>query len=417
MTPDPVFPVSASPRLRVFGGLLRSLLLLGLPFAVSAEPFHVYLTWQDSLSRTMTVNFHTRADDAAEASVVCYDLVSHEGDSRAYAFQARGAHHRIAGLPDQRDIHVVELANLRPDTTYYFVAGDPGTGFSAEKRFRTLPEGDEPIRFVTGGDMGVGQRATRLLKRAAATDPAFVLIGGDIAYVNGDLTKASIWDRWLDTWENLMVTRDGLTIPLIAAIGNHETNKSEGPPEVKAPFYYGLFAQGGRGYFSRSLGGHAALLALDSGHTAEHAGDQATWLEGELKAHHRVPFTFACYHVPLYPSHRVYDGDYSDRGRKSWGPLFDRFHLTAGFENHDHTFKRSRLLRDGKPDPAGTLYLGDGCFGREPRTVDAETRWYLVDQRSEAHFWQVDVAPGGVVYQAVNDRGLILDVALSPRPD
>lgn len=393
------------------------LLLLAATWPLQAAPFHVYLTWQDDPSRTMTVNFHTRADDAVRTSVVCFDVVSRGGDPRAYGFQATGTRHAIPGLPDRRDIHTVELPNLRPDTTYYFIAGDPEGGFTAERHFRTLPDGSEPIRFITGGDMGVGTLANQLMKRAAAVNPAFALIGGDLAYANGDLSRVDLWDRWIDAWENHMVGHDGRLIPIIAAIGNHETNKTNGPPAVKAPFYYGYFAQGGRSWFSRPLGAHAALLVLDSGHTAEHAGEQAAWLDRELTRLHRVPFTFACYHIPLYPSHRAFDGEGSRLGRQHWGPLFDTHRLTAAFENHDHTFKRSHLLRGGMPDPQGTLYLGDGCFGRDARKVDAVRRWYLVEQRSEAHFWQVDVSPGGVVYQAINQDGRILDVTLSGRPD
>lgn len=363
------------------------------------------------------VNYHTRAEDGAPASEVCYDVVSRGGDPGAYAFRARGARKKIPGLPDARDIHAVELPNLRPDTTYYFVAGDSVTGYSPERLFRTLPDGNEPIRFVTGGDIGVGELANRLMTRAAALDPAFALIGGDLAYANGRLTNAPLWDRFLDAWETRMVGREGRLIPFVAAIGNHETNTNTSPPEVRAPFYYGYFAQGGRSYFSRPIGGNAVLLVLDSDHTAEHGGPQKKWLGEELQRHHRVPFKFACYHVPLYPSYRPYDGSGSKLGREHWGPLFDTHRLTAAFENHDHSFKRSRLLRDGKPDPAGTLYLGDGCFGRDPRKVDPVLRWYLVRQETRAHFWCVDVSPGGVVYQAVDDQGRIFDVALSEPPE
>lgn len=393
--------------------------LLALWFALAvalqsvAQPLHTYLTWQETdTSTTMTVIFHTKK---ASPSRVHYDTVSRNGDADAYANSAQGASHTIPDLPAERFVHVVNLTGLEPGTTYYFVAGSDSGGYSEEQKFRTIPAGDMPVRFVTGGDMDVFNYAKELLGHAGKTSPHFGLIGGDIAYVNGRVQGYKKWDRWFDNWEENMVTPEGHMIPMVLAIGNHEVNGAYNQPKTNAPFYYGYFAQDPEPYFARTFGGNTVILTLDTGHTVAHDGVQKEWLDATLAKYQDKRWKFACYHIPLYPSHRAYDGVPSRLGREHWGPLFDKYGLTAGFENHDHTHKRSKLLKDNEVHPDGVLYIGDGCFGVSPRDVDEERRWYNEAASSTPHFWLVDVTRDKVAYYAVDQTGNVFDKTESAR--
>jgi hypothetical protein len=118
---------------------------------------------------------------------------------------------------------------------------------------------------------------------------------------------------------------------------------------------------------------------------------------------------FAVYHQPLYPAHRDFNGSEAVAGRKYWAPVFDEHHLTAAFEHHDHVFKRSKLIKNNAISPDGTLYLGDGCFGQDPRSVNTTTPWYLEKASSTAHFWVVDVLKDGVRFRAVDTDGKVFD--------
>ena len=140
-----------------------------------------------------------------------------------------------------------------------------------------------------------------------------------------------------------------------------------------------------------------------------HAAQRVQGVESRLQKYKKVKHKFAIYHVPLYPAHRSYDGGMSKKGREHWAPLFDTYALTTAFENHDHVLKRSKLLKNNKPDADGTLYLGDGCFGMGPRSVDKEMRWYLDVAESKPHFWDVKVTKKGVSYEAVGVNGETLD--------
>jgi len=390
-------------------GFLTAFLSL-LALTVSAAPRHVYLTWQGDTSRTITVNYQTL--EPAETSTVYFDTKPRNGHCNEYRHSASGTVHQLPGLADERRIHWVELRNLTPGQTYYFIAGDPQHGFTAERKFRTLPTGSQSLRFVVGGDMGISSDVATLLQQSAKLSPAFGVVGGDIAYAGDLLKEFSKWDAWLDHWETNMVTPTGYTIPMVLALGNHETRSRLAPAMTNAQFYFSYFAQEPeRSYYSRTFGKNVALLLLDSGHVSLHEGAQAAWLDDQLSAFRKVPTKFAVYHVPLYPCVRAYDGGDSIRGRQTWLPLFDQYHLTAAFEHHDHAFKRTQLLRENKLDPQGTLYLGDGCWGMGARKVDPELRWYEAKAASIQHFWCVDVSrKNKVEYRAINKAGQVFDV-------
>src|SRR5690606_14044183 len=115
--------------------------------------------------------------------------------------------------------------------------------------------------------------------------------------------------------------------------------------------------------------------------------------------------------VPLYPSNRSYEGHWSALGRQHWLPLFDRHELTVGFENHDHTYKRSHRLRNNQVvAEGGTLYLGDGSWGRQARPITKGGRWYLHQAAQVLHFWLVELDREEIVYRAIDHRGRTIDV-------
>lgn len=377
----------------------------------SAEPLHVFLTYSGAPETSIDIN--VLMDEKTGSVDVYYDSQSRSGSPAEYQHHLKATYHRsLMELADDRAIYVAALTGLEPGAEYYFVTGDPEDGFTKEKKFRTLPGGNAALRFVNGGDMGVDNLAVKLLKLAAKEDPDFAVIGGDIAYENGLLGEFRLYDRWLSNWEENMVTRDGRMIPIVAAIGNHETNDYESDEdEPRAPWYMGLFGrQGDEPYYARRFGDRMVLFCLDSGHLRPHDGAQTEWFVQELEKHKDVPYKLAAYHVPLYPAHRAYEGGGSVAGREHWGPIFDQYRLTVGMEHHDHVFKRSKPLRGNQVSEDGTVYIGDGSFGRAPRTVDPELRWYLEAQKSAAHFWVVEITTNeGLRFKAIDDNGDTID--------
>ncbi|MGZ0655112.1 purple acid phosphatase family protein [Coraliomargarita sp. W4R72] len=399
-------------RLRV-SRLLPTLAMATCALFLQAAPQHLVFTYQADPSTSLTANWQNIGEDISvsdEASIY-YDTISRAGEAAAYTHTKSVQASKIEGLND-RVIYHASLNDLKPATTYYLIVGNAQQGFSQEVKVRTLPGDESPLHFVTGGDMGTSEATRTLLHHAASHDPQFAVIGGDIAYANGNLKSVGSWDQWLNFYTEEMKTSTGLQIPLVLAVGNHEVQGSYNKPKTHAPFYFGFFAQDTEhSYFSIKFSPHFALLVLDSGHVATHAS-QSEWLHGELESYQDIPHVAAVYHVPLYPSHRDLMDWYSYEGRTHWGPLFDEFNLTVAFENHDHSFKRSHLMKYGAPtsDGTGTLYLGDGCWGREPRGIDFMERPYLAKSGSIQHFWVVDASAEAMKYQAIDIDNKVFDV-------
>lgn len=402
-------------RSRVIGIPLAFVLAALVPLCAFAEPMNMYLTFGEDTARQMVLHYQLKGDsDDSGAPVVYFDTQSRDGEPDSYAQSAQGVKLETIDLPAERTVIEVALDGLEPNATYYFVAGDEERGHSEERSFRTLPADDTPLRFVTGGDMGVSPSAAKLLEQGGKLDPMFCAIGGDLAYVNGELWQYRTWDRWFENYDEFMRAPDGRMIPIFAAIGNHETNDFDTTnPAIVAPFYdmyFGRSQSDSKTYFSRMFGSETLMIALDSGHVVPHGGEQSAWLAETLDANSDVPYIFSIYHVPLYPSHRDYEGSGSVMGRVHWEPYFLAYDITAGFENHDHKLKRTKRMKMGEAAEDGVLYIGDGCFGVSPR--DSETtgkRPYLDVDVPKGHIWLVEVGAENVHYRAYGEEGDLLD--------
>jgi hypothetical protein len=193
----------------------------------------LYLMWQSDPATTMTVNW--------------VDL--HLGSSLELHYRrvgetpwgkATGVKFAIADTTMQG--RRVELKNLLPDTNYEFNIGKPIAKPAEGWRFRTMPRDlNRPVRFVTGGDMmHTRQKLDKANGNAAALDPDFALIVGDLAYANG--VSSHRWVDWLKSWMEKAVSPDGRLIPMVIGIGNHEVKGGyNGKIPEDAPFFYSLF--------------------------------------------------------------------------------------------------------------------------------------------------------------------------------
>lgn len=387
--------------------LVLALVSMALLTGCATRSPHVYLTWQDDPRTTMTVNY--LSPDPIAGIELHYDTESRAGTGEAYRYTASGEAGTIPGLEDRRYVYHVEARDLEPGTLYHFVLGKDGAPLTEELRFRPLPPADAPVRFISGGDMTILPRAHQLTRLAGSKNPMFGLIGGDMAYANGEPGNAWMWDRWLAMWEKNMVGADGELIPMVLAAGNHEVNDLDDPPEARAPFYYGYFPQGGLPYFTMRPREDTVIIVLDSGHTVPHDGPQVEWLEETLKEYQDLRNTIALYHAPLYPSYRDIEDGRAENGREHWLPLFDQYGLRVALENHDHTFKRTKVLKNHEVAEEGTVYLGDGSFGVNPRHIPEPGRWYLEKASGTPHFWLVEIDDSGMHFEAISHADDVLD--------
>lgn len=372
---------------------------------------NVFLTWQHDPTTTVTIQW-IGPDKGADPGL---RFVRREGTDWQPA--------KTAIRPYQgTDLKVfrTELSGLAPGTEYKFQIGEN----TPERRFRTMPaKVTNTFTFVSGGDAGIGEHAVNSNKIAARQDPYFALVAGDLAYDNGRSPETFL--KFLENYSRHMTDSQGRLIPLIAAIGNHEVNGSYKTQRKDATSYLsvfdGFYAE--RTFGVMDIGDYLSLVLLDTDHIAPIGGEQTEWLAKTLAERQDRPHLIVANHVPAYPSYRSPDGGMGRLGtgeeqRKFWCPLFEKFNVDLVLEHHDHTFKRTHPLTDGRYDKNGVLYLGDGSWGklRVPKTP--EQRPYLAKVSEAYHVTTHRLEGDERFHVALEDTGKVADVTMtkSKRP-
>ena len=358
-------------------------------------PESFLLTWQRDPSSTMTIDWHpTSGTDA----ILEYRLLGEQEWIRI-----EGDDVQIPGI--DRTFRRSELTGLQPDQRYEFRFNEEPPVY----QFRTMPDQlTRPIRFVAGGDLlhrvhWMRNTAASVMSTDWADDLDFAVIGGDLAYTDGDPLRVGRWFDYFQIWAEEMVTSDNRAIPHIAAIGNHEVRRgyihAYSPEEYMQPDfvqreapYFSTFIPfpGADSFGVLDFGDYLSLFLLDSGHSAFIDGEQTEWLHRALHQRGHVRHLVPVYHVPAWPSVRDFDGYVISQVRGLWVPLFEEYGVRLAFEKHDHTYKRTHPIRNGQIDDSGIHYIGDGAWGvstRQIRTDDEGNRpWYLAEADSLRHF-------------------------------
>ncbi|MGC4007498.1 MAG: hypothetical protein QM811_31995 [Pirellulales bacterium] len=149
----------------------------------------------------------------------------------------------------------------------------------------------DAIHFISGGDCGVNPHAVANNIQAARQDPAFAVIGGDLAYDNGKSVETQPRRSCGTTAEHMVdagrpAHPDGRLHR--QPRGRRRLQQDHAP---RRPFFYalfdGLFPE--TGYATLDFGDYLSLVLLDTGHTTPIAGYQTDWLEKTLKARVRPP--------------------------------------------------------------------------------------------------------------------------------
>jgi hypothetical protein len=375
----------------------------------SFEPSALFLTWQKDPTTTMTIQWIGDEKDVANRPI-------HYAKEGAKLWQTQAGTARPFPMTD-RWIFRTELTGLEPGSDYRFRVGHD----SAEERFRTMPsKANNTIHFVSGGDSGIGQHAVQTNHVAAAQSPMFVVMGGDIAYENAK--SPAIFYQFLKNYSRDLRDDQKRLIPLLGCLGNHEVNGGYGRTRKEAPFFYsvfdGLFSE--TGYASLDFGDYLSLIFLDTNHTSPIEGAQTDWLAKTLKEREEFPTVFVYNHVPSYPSVRPYKLANGEEGtgagsRKHWVPLFERYNVDAVFEHHDHAFKRTHPLLDGRINDNGIVYLGDGSWGQIRRPDPPEKRPYLAVTHQAYHSSVHRIEGRERFHVALSDVGRVVDVCVTSK--
>lgn len=324
------------------------------------------LVWStDNTATTMTVGW---CQPSGNSPVVCYgtsDLGTnwslypnqHAPDRSVDSYL--GMNHRFA-----------RLANLLPNTNYYFVIKD-SDGVSNRYWFRTLPaDPTMPLSVIAGGDSRNNQvprqNANLLVSKIR---PHFVAFGGDMV----ELGTSGEWQGWMDDWQ-LTISPDGRMYPVVVARGNHELDNG---------ILHSMFDTPSTDmYYALTFGGN--LLRLYTLNTEiVVSGTQGLWLVNDLETHPDLQWKIAQYHRSTRPhttSKSNIEAQY-----EAWSVPFYQHGVQLVVECDAHVVKNTYPIRptytDGheegfiRDDCRGTVYIGEGCWGAPLRSNNYIRNW------------------------------------------
>ena len=368
-------------------------------------PASLFLTWQGDPTTSVVVQWVGEEDQDAEIRFGRYKK------SRDQAAKAK-----IRDFPGtELKVHRFELTGLSPGEEYEFSLGERGP----RRRFRTMPaKANDVIQFVSGGDSGIGSHALANNRLAAKQEPYFALIGGDLAYDNGAAPKLFL--KFLENYGTTMIDPEGRCIPMLSCLGNHEVQGGYRATRDKGASYFSVFD----GFYSDTtygvfdVGDYLSLVLLDTNHVSPIEGEQTDWLAKTLADRQERPHLIVANHVPAYPSAREAFKANGEPGtgagnREHWSPLFEKYNVDVVLEHHDHTFKRSHPMKDGRIDENGVLYLGDGSWGLIRPLQPPEKRPYLAKAASSYHIAVHRLEGDKRFHVALAESGRVGDVCMT----
>jgi hypothetical protein len=360
-------------------------------------PKQIMMNWQDDMQTTMTVTWRT--DAALDPVRLRYRP---EGTAGEYV--------DVAGVSETFEltsawINSAELKGLAPGTRYEVLI--PHETHPEIFSFATLPALPKRIEFVAGGDThvqrlpGSRERRRALHAAAAAMDPHFVLVAGDLWY--GHWNYEGWVDWFFDDWHDRMSTRDGRRLPLVPVEGNHDglqyywqDGVDPNDPKSNDPFFFNRFKlPGEQRYYTLRSGADLAIIVLNSDHSAPMAGEQTAWLEQALQDNQDARWIVVTSHLGPYPR-KCKDQGREKWMRDHWVPLCEQYGVDLYIHGHDHDYKQTYPIRNGQIDEAhGITYLGGGAMAERLSTKTFDGEWYLREDELSYNFYRISLMGTG----------------------
>ncbi len=323
------------------------------------QPQRIALSWERDPATSQSVSWRTvrQLDNAAG------QVVRVKGWARSFEDSARTVKARSAEIKTQTGAvythYNVRFDGLEPGVRYAYRVGCE-EHWSEWNLFRTAGTDSEAFSFFYLGDVqnDIRSEVAPLLRAMYADEPQsrFIVFAGDL--VNRGL-EDSDWAEFFEAFGFIV-----RMTPLIAAPGNHDTNKEmlddRGNRRVD-PLYLAHFAFPQDGpeadpfkETAYTLDYQCArIIVLNS--NAFNDDRQVRWLESVLTAP-RKPWTIVLFHHPVYSTGSERD---NKELRATLAPLFEKYGVDLVLQGHDHYYGRTgKILQEqiAAADAAAPVY-------------------------------------------------------------
>jgi acid phosphatase type 7 len=285
----------------------------------------------------------------------------------------------------------------------------------------------KPYRFVAFGDIGAETLdQKKLAQQAYLANPDFVVVTGDIVYERGLISeyRSKFWPIYnaekVDTAGVPLMRK----IPMIAAVGNHDTDTRDLDkfPDALAYYYYWeqplngpkgeeggklvpnliasdankevFLAGAGDGYLKMANYsfdyGNAHWTVIDANPYVDFTDKTfQDWVANDLAKSKDATWHFVMFHHPGFNSSIEH---YEQQHSRLLSPIFESGKVDVVFNGHVHNYQRSFPLTF-KPFGKGTLMVG-GKDGKTIRGRVVNGTWKL-DKTFDG---KKNTTPKGIIY-------------------
>jgi len=261
-------------------------------------------------------------------------------------------------------IYTSHITNLTAGTEYEYRIS-VGKRQSAWMEFKTEPESTSFKALIFGDSQSLDYKDWAKTAQTAWEkngDAAFFVNMGDLVDNGQDEWQ---WNAWFNGGAKLFAA-----IPIVPVMGNHETYSLDWKM-AKPDYYLSLFALPANGLaglerfaYSYDYGDvHFIVLNTQLNELQEWYPDlleqQQRWLAKDLsKTQKRWKVVLMHRGIWTHP----FNGPLDDIGQ-TFVPVFDQYHVDLVFTGHVHSYARTKALKNGNPDPDGTIYISTGRSG------------------------------------------------------
>ncbi|MGZ4159631.1 MAG: phosphodiester glycosidase family protein [Neobacillus sp.] len=298
-------------------------------------------------------------------------------------------------------VNEVTLKGLQQGTTYVYRVGD-GENWSPLQEFTTLHR-KQSFGFAILGDTQSPSDLSlfdKILGDLNKKDLSFMIHVGDLI---DESAKFQQWDDTLGIMSNYNKIR---STDLVANLGNHEYMGDADAHLAKAIFnspVNGPDADKGGTYSVDYNNMHISVLGYTSDH--EVLDKQLEWLKQDVKNSDK-PWKILVTHQPPYFTNPFGGNEII---KEKLPPVVDELGIDIVFSGHDHSYGRTKKLKDGKEDPNGTVYVVTGTTGQKHYDAVADEKFDFVNTDNIAVSMYAKVDKDQITFTTTTSEGETLD--------
>lgn len=298
-------------------------------------------------------------------------------------------------------VNEVTLEKLQQDTTYVYRVGD-GEHWSELKEFTTLQR-KQTFDFAVLGDTQSPSDLSHLDKILGELDKkesAFMIHVGDII---DESSKFNQWDNTLGVFNKYQKIS---STDLVAALGNHEymgdddgslaksiLNLPENGPEIDKGGTYSV------DYNNM----HISVLGYTT--DANVLEQQLQWLREDMN-HTDKPWKILVTHKPPYYTNPFGGNEIM---KEKIPPVADELGIDIVFSGHDHSYGRTKKIKNGQEDSNGTVYVVAGTTGNKHYDAVVDEKFDFINTDNIAVSISAHVHKDNITFTTTSSDGDLID--------